>query len=155
MDLRTGPPPKPPGRQSRPRRSGTITNVGYVSLKIGNRARQVHRMIAESLLGRWLLPDEDVHHIDGNRRNNEPSNLQVLGHWEHARSRGRGIPLVAHCARCGRPFRAHHYVRRSDPGTVYHQAHCSRRCGALAREQRKRAARIPTPRPSRTRNLAN
>ena len=32
-----------------------------------------------------LVRGEIVHHIDGNRRNNEPSNLEVMTQSEHAR----------------------------------------------------------------------
>jgi len=37
-----------------------------------------HRVIAERKLGRKLRQNEVVHHIDGNRRNNEPINLMVF-----------------------------------------------------------------------------
>lgn len=42
-----------------------------------------HRLIMEKILGRRLLPTEDVHHIDKNPRNNDPSNLIVLPEREH------------------------------------------------------------------------
>lgn len=41
-------------------------------------ARHVHRIIAETLLGRSLHPREVVHHIDRDRQNNHPSNLAVF-----------------------------------------------------------------------------
>ena len=36
-----------------------------------------HRLIVEEHLGRYLLPQEVVHHIDGNPANNDISNLRV------------------------------------------------------------------------------
>jgi len=37
-----------------------------------------HRLVMEEVLGRILLPDEVVHHIDKNKHNNHPSNLQLF-----------------------------------------------------------------------------
>lgn len=38
-----------------------------------------HRLVMESVLGRYLEKHEVVHHIDGNPLNNNPSNLVVFG----------------------------------------------------------------------------
>jgi hypothetical protein len=44
-----------------------------------------HILVAEAMLGRSLTDEEEVHHIDRNRANNDPSNLKVyashLAHW--------------------------------------------------------------------------
>ena len=40
--------------------------------------RHEHRVVAEEKLGRELLPGEVVHHIDGNKRNNDPRNIMVF-----------------------------------------------------------------------------
>lgn len=37
-----------------------------------------HLLVVEEMLGRPLAPNEVIHHIDGNRGNNSPSNLEVL-----------------------------------------------------------------------------
>jgi hypothetical protein len=47
--------------------------------------RHEHRVVAEQMLGRPLKRNEIVHHIDGNKHNNDPSNLQVMTQSEHVR----------------------------------------------------------------------
>lgn len=43
-----------------------------------------HRLVMEKMLGRYLEPGESVHHIDRNRKNNDPSNLRLFSsHAEH------------------------------------------------------------------------
>lgn len=43
-----------------------------------------HRLVCENLLGRYLTDEEIVHHRDGNRLNNDPSNLFIFyGHDTH------------------------------------------------------------------------
>lgn len=37
-----------------------------------------HRLVVEEKLGRFLLPTEVVHHVDGDRTNNVPENLRVF-----------------------------------------------------------------------------
>lgn len=43
----------------------------------------LHRHVASIKLGRWLTPEEHVHHIDENILNNDPSNLEILSNIEH------------------------------------------------------------------------
>ena len=48
--------------------------------------RHTHRIVAEQKIGRPLRKGEVVHHIDGNKHNNEPENLMVFrSQADHAR----------------------------------------------------------------------
>lgn len=59
--------------------------VGRIWLPDGTRVEyRQHRFIMEGILGRPLLPTEDVHHVDGNRQNNDPKNLLVIDHGRHS-----------------------------------------------------------------------
>lgn len=37
-----------------------------------------HRLVVEKIIGRFLLPTEEVHHLDHNRKNNKPHNLMAF-----------------------------------------------------------------------------
>ena len=53
--------------------------------------KHIHRIVAEVKLGRRLQTGEIVHHIDGNKRNYNPENIQVLKNQrEHARAHNKG-----------------------------------------------------------------
>jgi hypothetical protein len=53
----------------------TKTVHGYIFVKVGELWIAQHRLVAEEVLGRQLTYEEKIHHIDFNRKNNEPSNL--------------------------------------------------------------------------------
>lgn len=50
-----------------------------------SRTKTYARYLMEQYLGRELLPNEDVHHIDGDRTNDVIENLIVLDHVEHVK----------------------------------------------------------------------
>ena len=82
-----------------------IDQSGYVRVKVPDADRHLadgtrtgymmeHRLVMARLLGRRLLKSETVHHIDNDRQNNEPGNLQL-------RQGKHGKGAVFRCASCG------------------------------------------------------
>ena len=76
----------------------SIASNGYVLIKVGKDHHLAdvrgyayeHRLVAEKKLDRRLLPGEIPHHIDGNRQNNCPDNIEVTASRAHHHLRHRG-----------------------------------------------------------------
>lgn len=61
------------------------TSQGYISYTRGEMCEKLyHRVLVESFIGRKLRKDEVVHHKDGNKLNNDISNLVIMTPSEHA-----------------------------------------------------------------------
>lgn len=80
-----------------------VTAYGYVALyepdhpdawKSGRVLE--HRLVMEKHLGRRLKKKEHVHHIDGNRENNDPSNLKLISPEEHTKLHKREESPLKH-----------------------------------------------------------
>lgn len=58
--------------------------------------RHAHRVIAEQMIGRPLKDGEVVHHKDGDKRNNDPANLEIFAsqadhvRWHNRQRKGGG-----------------------------------------------------------------
>jgi transposase len=63
----------------------SITKEGYRLIRRDNHYVKEHRCVMEQKLGRKLDPSEKVHHIDGDRLNNDISNLELLSNVEHTK----------------------------------------------------------------------
>lgn len=64
----------------------------------------VHRHAAMQSIGRLLKSEEYVHHKDGNKTNNDPSNLEILSSKDHGKIH---MPVVKekNCKGCGLLFK--------------------------------------------------
>lgn len=58
---------------------------GYVYVRIDGKYRAEHWVVVEELIGRQLLPGENVHHINGVTCDNRPENLEL---WVKAQPSG-------------------------------------------------------------------
>ena len=55
-----------------------MSNNKYEYKRINGQKKRLHRHIMEAYLGRELLPNEHVYHIDGDPSNNDMRNLIVI-----------------------------------------------------------------------------
>jgi hypothetical protein len=56
---------------------GNVTPNGYLRRMIDGRTKLEHTRVAERALGKPLPHGAVVHHVDGNRLNNDPENLVI------------------------------------------------------------------------------
>ena len=49
-----------------------------------------HRLVMEKIIGRYLLPEEVVHHINNVNDDNRPENLEVMTQSKHAKNHAKG-----------------------------------------------------------------
>src|SRR5882672_9312237 len=113
----------------RPKGTGCVTSHGYVWLS----GKFEHVRIAESALGKLLPEKAVVHHIDGNRKNNNPNNLVVcpdqeyhfLLHKRQEALEGCGNPDYRKCRLCFKFDDIPNMVPTGD-GRYFHRE-CSRR----------------------------
>ena len=108
----------------------TLASNGYVLVRVGidhpmadvRGYAYEHRIIASEKIGRLLKKNEQVHHINGNKIDNRPENLQVIsGMAEHRslhrkrkdlRPFGENNPLRQCECGCGKWFTAYDSINR-------------------------------------------
>lgn len=74
---RSGKPLRPLRSNNRPIGSTRTESTGYISVKTERGWVAEHRYVMQGLLGRALREDEEVHHKNGNRKDNRPQNLEL------------------------------------------------------------------------------
>lgn len=75
-----------------------LTSSGYVDIKTEQGWRAEHRVVMERKLGRALEPHERVHHKNGDRADNSPSNLEL---WKVKTKDPAGVRASDyHCPGC-------------------------------------------------------
>lgn len=97
-------------REQARNKEGYVTSHGYVRINVdGKGSVYQHRRVMEEHLGRDLLPNEHVHHRNGDKRDNRIDNLElttvdthhvhhILSTWSRKHDR---------CVRCGTTERPH------------------------------------------------
>ncbi len=72
--------------------------------RMRDRKTDVHRNRAQAKLGRDLTPDEVVHHVDENKSNNTPANLDVGKRGPHTthHNQNRGLSMLRRALRMSR-----------------------------------------------------
>lgn len=98
------------GKTRAPNGSGYICREGYHHVSFGGVEKPEHVRICEKAIGKPLPSGAVVHHVDGNRLNNDPSNLIICQdaayhNLLHARTRAMaaaGSASARVCCRCGK-----------------------------------------------------
>lgn len=75
-----------------------LTDDGYVRIVVNGKFVSEHRHVMEQVLGRKLVKGESVHHVDGDRTNNDPDNLELWVKYQPYGQRGRDL-TCPHCHR--------------------------------------------------------
>lgn len=78
-------------------------STGYKYIKVNGKQIEEHRLVMMQHIGRKLLTDEVVHHINGNKLDNRIDNLIILTKSQHLKEHKdlkKGITNIKKCKIC-------------------------------------------------------
>ena len=93
----------------------------YKRVTINGKTILEHRYVMEQYLGRKLLKNEQVHHINGDKFDNRIENLIIVTQNEHDMLHKWKYPKTKRCVICGKEFEPYESKRKN--GKV-----CSHEC---------------------------
>lgn len=133
------------GRIRRERAVPIYRSVGYMFVKKPGHYRadkqgyvKIADIVLEAKIGRPLWKNEIAHHIDGNKLNDSPDNLEVMDNLEHTRMHNeakRKKENTQICLICKTIF--------SRPGRNSAKKYCSRKCMYIGFRRQYRQPQTP------------
>lgn len=96
----------------------------FVNLKPNKKSIRLHRYLLEK--AGFDLTGKEVHHKDGNKKNNSLDNLEILDPADHIKIHRPVVYITVECVTCGRKF-------QQTPGRINDNAKKGRKpCCSLA-----------------------
>lgn len=92
----------------------TDKRSGYINVCMRGNRRYVHRLVASAFIQPLELRDRtiQVHHINGDKKDNRLENLQIMTRNEHLHKHKQKYPIIKKCVVCGKEFTPHKTKRK-------------------------------------------